>query len=221
MVLKDKKHRSIEQSTGEPSRYQRSKTWRSPYHHRYIKNTSTCGTTPTEHLLNAGRRPQTSQKARKSPCNWVGQKKKEKKEEIKESGWDLCLWEGAEKEEKFLHIRKPLHWGGWGQSFRASEESAATGVQKAKWRDSHTEDRCQPALPSLRCLSARWGGWGLDAEARASEVRPQGEDWGWLHEDSLKGLVHHSWGSLGRSLGLPERQGTIVGGCARRGVGPP
>ena len=30
--------------------------------HKYIKNTYTCGTTPTEHLLNAGRRPQTSQK---------------------------------------------------------------------------------------------------------------------------------------------------------------
>ena len=43
-----------------------------------IKNTSTCGTTPTEHLLNAGRRPQTSQKARNSPHTWVGQKKKEK-----------------------------------------------------------------------------------------------------------------------------------------------
>ena len=34
--------------------------------HKYIRNTSTCGTTPTEHLLNAGRRPQTSQKARNS-----------------------------------------------------------------------------------------------------------------------------------------------------------
>ena len=47
---------------------------------KYIKNTSTCGTTPTEHLLNAGRRSQTSQKARKSPRTWVGQKKKEKTE---------------------------------------------------------------------------------------------------------------------------------------------
>ena len=39
------------------------------------------GTTPTEHLLNAGRRPQTSQKARKarnSPRTWVGQKKKDR-----------------------------------------------------------------------------------------------------------------------------------------------
>ena len=48
--------------------------------HKYIRNTSTCGTTPTEHLLNAGRRPQTSQKARNSPRTWVGQKKKEKTE---------------------------------------------------------------------------------------------------------------------------------------------
>ena len=30
--------------------------------HKYIRNTSTCRTTPTEHLLNTGRRPQTSQK---------------------------------------------------------------------------------------------------------------------------------------------------------------
>ena len=46
--------------------------------HKYIKNTSACGTTLTEHLLNASRRPQTSQKARKSPSTCVGQKKKEK-----------------------------------------------------------------------------------------------------------------------------------------------
>ena len=48
--------------------------------HKYIRNTSTCGTTPTEHLLNAGRRPQTSQKVRNSPHTWVGQKKKEETE---------------------------------------------------------------------------------------------------------------------------------------------
>ena len=48
--------------------------------HKYVRNTSTRGTTPTEHLLNAGRRPQTSQKARNSPHTWVGQKKKGKTE---------------------------------------------------------------------------------------------------------------------------------------------
>ena len=45
--------------------------------HRYIRNTSTRGTAPIEHPLNADRRHQTSQKARNSPRTWVGQKKKE------------------------------------------------------------------------------------------------------------------------------------------------
>ena len=50
------------------------------------------------------------------------------------------------KEERFPHTRKPLH--GWrlrveeGVSFVAMEESAATGVRKAKQRDSRTEERC-------------------------------------------------------------------------------
>ena len=37
------------------------------------------------------------------------------------------------------------------------------------------------------CLLTRWGGRGLGAEARASEVGSQGEDRGWLREHSLKG----------------------------------
>ena len=48
--------------------------------HKYNRNTSTCGTAPTEHLLNADRRTQTSQKARNSPCTWVGEKIKGKTE---------------------------------------------------------------------------------------------------------------------------------------------
>ena len=48
--------------------------------HKYIRNTSKCRTTPTEHLQNTGRRTQTSQEARNSPHTWIGQKKKEKTE---------------------------------------------------------------------------------------------------------------------------------------------
>ena len=66
---------------------------------------------------------------------------------------------------------------GWGGNFGATEESTATGVQGAKCRDSCTE----------ACLLTRQGGWGLGAEAPASEVRSQEEDWGWLHEHGLKG----------------------------------
>ena len=48
-------------------------------------NTSTCGTTPTEHLLNTGRRPQTSQKARNSPM-YLGRAKEKRKNGDKRIG---------------------------------------------------------------------------------------------------------------------------------------
>ena len=99
------------------------------------------------------------------------------------------------KEERFPHTMKPLR----GQrlqvaevgSFRAVEESVATGVRRAKRRDSCTEARRRAALTSPRGLSAHPPGRaGLGAEAWAS-VRSQGEDWGLLREHSLKGLVRH------------------------------
>ena len=37
------------------------------------------------------------------------------------------------------------------------------------------------------CLLTRQDRWRLGAGARSSEVRSQGEDWGWLREHSLKG----------------------------------
>ena len=117
------------------------------------------------------------------------------------------------KEERFPHTRKPLHGRrlqvAEGGSFGATEESAATGVRRAKQRDSRMDDRRRPALTSLRGLSAHpLGRAGLGAEARASEVGSQGEDWGWWREHSLKGLVHHSWpgGSPGKGLELLKRQ---------------
>ena len=49
------------------------------------------------------------------------------------------------KEERFLHTRKPLRGQrlrvAEGGSFGAMEESAATGVRRAKRRDSRTEER--------------------------------------------------------------------------------
>ena len=96
------------------------------------------------------------------------------------------------KEERFPHTRKPLRGRrlrvAEGGSFGAMEESAATGVRGAKRRDSRTEDRCRVALTSPRGLSAPPPGRaGLGAEAWASEVGSQGEDWGWRREHSLKG----------------------------------
>ena len=67
---------------------------------------------------------------------------------------------------------------------------------------------------------------GLGAEGLAS-IASQGEDWGWLHENSLKGLAHHSYpgGSPGKSLQLPKRQETFLPLCfmvrKERGVRAP
>ena len=62
------------------------------------------------------------------------------------------------KEERFPHTRKPLRGRrlrvAEGGSFGATEESAATGVRRAKRRDSRKEDQCRPALTSPRGWSA-------------------------------------------------------------------
>ena len=72
------------------------------------------------------------------------------------------------KEERCPHTRKPLRGrrlrGAEGGSYGATEESAATGVRRAKRRDSRTEAQCRPALTSPReaCLLTRWGGRGWE-----------------------------------------------------------
>ena len=80
------------------------------------------------------------------------------------------------KQERFPHTRKPLRgqrlWVAEGGSFGATEESAATGVRRAKRRDPRTEDRCRAALTSPRGLSAHLPGRaGLGAEARLRSDR--------------------------------------------------
>ena len=131
------------------------------------------------------------------------------------------------KEERFPRTRKPLRRRrlqvAERVSFRATEESTATGVRRAKRRDSRTEDRRRASLTSPRGLSAHPPGRaGLGAEARSSG-ESQGEDWGWRREHSLKGLAQHSQlgGSPGKSMQLPKRQEIFaclfVSWCARRG----
>ena len=68
------------------------------------------------------------------------------------------------------------------------EESAATGCSGQNGEipaQRISADQHSPATEA--CLLTHWGRWGLGAEMPASEVRSQGEDWGWLREHSLKG----------------------------------
>ena len=73
--------------------------------------------------------------------------------------------------------------GGGGGSFRATEETAATGMQRASAQRISTDQHSQA---QEACLLTRWGKWGLGAEALAW-VGSHGEDWGWLREHSLRG----------------------------------
>ena len=158
--------------------------------HKYIRNTSTCGTTPTEHLLNTGRRPQTSQKARNSPCTWVGQKKKEKPET---KNRDRTCSSGRElwRRKGFHTLGSPFAGGdcGWRRGGalepRRRAQPQGCGGQSGEIPAQRSgADWHSPAREA--CLLTRRGGRGLGAEARAS-VGSQGEDWGWRREHSLKG----------------------------------
>ena len=130
------------------------------------------------------------------------------------------------KEERFPHTRKPLRGGrlrvAEGRSFRATEESTATGVWRAKRRDSRTEARHQAALTSLRGLSVHPPGRaGAGAEAWAS-VGNQGEDWGWRREHSLKGVCTTASREGVREKVWSCRRGkrhflAFVSWCVRRG----
>ena len=134
-------------------------------HQKYIYMWNCSYRTPTE----CWQKTSALLKGKKLPT-YLGRAKE--KTETKEQGWDLHQWEGAVEEERFPHTRKPLRGRrlrvAEGGSFGAAEESTATGVRRAKRRDSRTEDRCRPALTSPRGLSAHPPGRaGLGAEAWA------------------------------------------------------
>ena len=74
--------------------------------------------------------------------------------------------------------------GGASEPWRRVQQQGCGGQsgEILAWRIG--ADQHSPAREA--CLLTRWGRRGPGAEARAS-VRSQGEDWGWLHEHSLKG----------------------------------
>ena len=142
---------------GGASRWRKSKTWRSPssplIHQKYIYMWNNSYRTPTERWHKTSDLP----KGKKLPT-YLGRAKEKRKNRDKRIGTGPAPLEGAVKEERFPYTRKPLRGQrlpvAEGGSFGAMEESTATGVQRAKRRDSHTEDWCRPALTSPRGLSA-------------------------------------------------------------------
>ena len=96
------------------------------------------------------------------------------------------------KEEKFPHTRKPLRVEmRAGREGEASEPQRRSQQQGCRGQSGEIPARMisatQHSPAQEACLFTHQGGWGLGAEAPASEVRSQGEDWGWWCEHSLKG----------------------------------
>ena len=135
-------------------------------------------------------------KGKKLPM-YLGAAKEKRKNRDKGIGMALHHWEGAVKEERFPHTRKPLH--GWrlqvveGGKFRATEESAATRVQRAKRRDSTQRIGADQQSPDRdSSLLTRRDRWGLGAEAQASESDPRERTGVGCINTAQRGLVHHS-----------------------------
>ena len=99
------------------------------------------------------------------------------------------------KEENFHTLGSPFTGGDGGWAGEASEPRRRAQPQGCGGQSREIPaqrigaDQHSPAREA--CLLTHRGGRGLGAEAWASEVRPQGEDWGWQREHSLKGLVRH------------------------------
>ena len=96
------------------------------------------------------------------------------------------------KEERFPHARKPLRgrrlWvaeGGASEPQRRAQPQGCRGQSGEIPAQRIGADLHSPAQEAS--LLTRRGWWGLGAEAQASEVGSQGEDWGWRCEHSLKG----------------------------------
>ena len=96
------------------------------------------------------------------------------------------------KDERFPHTRKALHgrrlWVAEGGSFkprRRAQQQGCGGQSGEIPTQRISADQHSPAQEA--CLHTCRDQWGLGAEARTSEVRSQGEDWGCLSEHSLKG----------------------------------
>ena len=96
------------------------------------------------------------------------------------------------KEERSPHTRKPLRGrrrgvgGAEASEPRRRAQQQGCGGQSGEIPTQRIGAEQHSPAGEASLLTHR-GGRGLGAEAWASEVRFQGEDWGWLCEHSLKG----------------------------------
>ena len=120
--------------------------------------------------------------------------------------------ESCEVKKLSAHLEWPSQARTAMRRFRISGRSA-TCAWKTNWREFSTEVSTDHHLPAREavCIPTKVSrGWVLRFRLQGLEPRKRtGVD---CSEDILRGYIQHSWGSLGKSLGLPERQETFVRG---------
>ena len=175
-----------------PSRWQRSKTWRSPsspqIHQNYIYMWDNFYRTPTEHWQKTSGFP----KGKKLPV-YLGRAKEKRKNRDKRIGKGPAPLRGScEGGKVSTHQEAPSlaetgggQWGEASEPWRRAQQHGCRGLSGEIPAQRISADQHSPASES--CLLTRQGRSGLGAEAQALEVRSQGEDWGQLHEHGLKG----------------------------------
>ena len=161
--------------------------------HKYIRNTSACGTILTEHLLNTGGRPQTSLKARNSPCTKEKRKNRQRnRDRTCTSGREL--W----RRKSFHTLGSPFTggdggWAGGGKlqshGGERSNRGAEGKTQRFLHRGSVPISTHQPER--LVCSPARVdGGWELRFGLRRSDPRER-TGFGCMNA-AWRGLARHS-----------------------------
>ena len=144
-----------------------SKTWRSPsspqIHQKYIYRWNDSYRTPTE----CWQKTSDLKKGKKVP-KYLGRAKEKRKNRDKRIGMGPAQWEGAVKEERFPHTRKPLR--GW--RLRVAEGEASEPRRRAQQQGCGGQSGEIPAQriganqhsPAREVsLLTRWDGWGVGA----------------------------------------------------------
>ena len=145
--------------------------------------------TPTEHWQKTSDFP----KGKKLP-KYLGRAKEKRKNTDKRIRTRSAPLGGSSEGGKVSTLGSPFAGGdcGWQvrgggvlEPRRRAQKQGCRGQSGEIPAQRISGDQYSPAWED--CLPIPWDRWGLGAEVLASEVRSQGEDWGWLREHSLKG----------------------------------
>ena len=129
-------------------------------------------------------------KGKKLPT-YLGRAKEKRKNRDKRIGMGPAPVGGSCEGGSFHTLGSSFTGGDGGGGGEASEPQRRAQQQECRGQSREipaqrtSADQHSPAREA--CLLTGRDGQGLGAEARASEVRSQGQDWGWLREHRLKG----------------------------------